>query len=219
MTKELIFVADPMCSWCWGFSPVISAIERGFGNRAPIRMVMGGLRPGNTKVMDREAKEYIRHHWEQVESATGQPFDFTFFDRGDFIYDTEPSCRAVVTVRELAPGAELAFLERLHRAFYAENSDVTNREFLAGLAAEAGLEKSAFLEAFDGDDMKAATICDFRMARDLGVTGFPTIVAHDDDAGYGYLTMGYRPYDDLAPLLTEWLPEEHPAVAEGPRTR
>ena len=28
MTRELIYFADPMCSWCYGFAPVISAIER-----------------------------------------------------------------------------------------------------------------------------------------------------------------------------------------------
>ncbi|MDH5427723.1 MAG: DsbA family protein, partial [Nitrospirota bacterium] len=28
MSPTLIYVADPMCSWCWGFSPVLEEIRR-----------------------------------------------------------------------------------------------------------------------------------------------------------------------------------------------
>ncbi len=101
--KRIILFADPMCSWCWGFAPVISAIREEFAGLAPIRLVVGGLRAGETKPMDEKSKVYIRHHWEHVQSATGQPFDFEFFDRDGFVYDTEPACRASVAARNLAP--------------------------------------------------------------------------------------------------------------------
>ncbi len=45
-TPHLIYFSDPMCSWCYGFSPVIDDIRRAFGRALPIRVVMGGLRPG-----------------------------------------------------------------------------------------------------------------------------------------------------------------------------
>ena len=99
--KELILVVDPMCSWCWGFAPAVSSIREKYAERLSLAVVVGGLRAGNDKVMDDEAKGTIRHHWEDVNKATGQPFDFDFFKRDDFTYDTEPACRAVVTVRAL----------------------------------------------------------------------------------------------------------------------
>src|SRR5690242_8930931 len=40
---HLIYFADPMCSWCWGFAPVIGAIRQRFGDALPIRLMMGGL--------------------------------------------------------------------------------------------------------------------------------------------------------------------------------
>ena len=46
-TPRLIYFADPMCSWCYGFSPVIAQIRQTFGRALPIEVVMGGLRPGN----------------------------------------------------------------------------------------------------------------------------------------------------------------------------
>jgi len=96
---HLIYFADPMCSWCWGFAPVIEAIRQRFGDALPIRLMMGGLRPGTTKPLDEAGKRTIREHWEHVHEATGQPFDFRFFEREGFIYDTEPASRAVVVVR------------------------------------------------------------------------------------------------------------------------
>ena len=101
--RRLIYFADPMCSWCWGFSPTINRVVERYGSDMVIEPIMGGLRAGNTELLDAKGKEYIRGHWQHVHKASGQPFDFTFFDRDDFVYDTEPACRAVVTMRRLKP--------------------------------------------------------------------------------------------------------------------
>jgi len=209
-SKELIFVADPMCSWCWGFAPVIAAIRRDFGDVLDISLVVGGLRPGTTEPMTETIKGEIRDHWEHVNEASGQPFDFAFFERDGFIYDTEPGCRAAVAVRELKPTAALDFMETLHRSFYAENKDIKDTAILADLAAAAGLAPQQFRRYFESDDARKKTANDFYYAQSLGVTGFPTIVARDNSAEeatggqYAYLTVGYRPYASIEPLLREW---------------
>jgi putative protein-disulfide isomerase len=211
LSKELIFVADPMCSWCWGFAPAISAIRNKYADRLTIQLVVGGLRAGNDKVMGDEAKGYIRHHWEEVNKATGQPFDFTFFDRDDFTYDTEPACRACVTVRGLKSDAALNYMELLHKSFYANNQDITGTSVLASLAKSLGVDAAQFAKVFASDEARVATHDDFQVARNLGVTGFPTIVAVDKAADanaenqYGYLNVGYRPFEVLEPLLEQWL--------------
>ncbi len=206
--KELILVADPMCSWCWGFAPAMTAIRRDFGDVVDISVVVGGLRPGTTETMTEAMKGEIRHHWEHVTEASGQPFDYGFFERQGFIYDTEPGCRAAVSVRELEPEAALDFVEILHRSFYAENKDITDAGVLAELAAGAEIDPDAFLDYFESEDAKKKTLNDFNYARSLGVTGFPTIVARDSGADgegqYAYLTVGYRPYEALEPLLRDW---------------
>ena len=37
---NLIYFADPMCSWCYGFSPVVAQIRREFGRGLPIRLAL-----------------------------------------------------------------------------------------------------------------------------------------------------------------------------------
>src|SRR5262245_61824267 len=146
--KQLVYVADPMCSWCYGFSPVITAIADRFEDRLPLKLVMGGLRAGNTAPMRQQDKDYIKSAWTQVNGATGQPFDFDFLDRESFVYDTEPACRAVVTARRLLPRMALPFMARISQAFYAENRDMTSADEIAGVAEEAGFERDTFAEAF-----------------------------------------------------------------------
>jgi putative protein-disulfide isomerase len=54
---RLVYFADPMCSWCYGFSPVITALAERFEDRLPLHMVMGGLRAGNAEPMRPKDKE------------------------------------------------------------------------------------------------------------------------------------------------------------------
>ena len=86
---HFLYFADPMCSWCYGFSPVIRELTEEFKDRLGCRVVMGGLRAGNTTAMREQDRDYIRDAWKRVGEASGQPFDFAFFDRATFIYDTE----------------------------------------------------------------------------------------------------------------------------------
>ena len=77
-----------MCSWCWGFSPVIHEIARCFTGQLDVQIHTGGLRAGNTRVMDNDQRMYILNHWFSVNEASGQPFDFSFKMPEGFVYDT-----------------------------------------------------------------------------------------------------------------------------------
>jgi putative protein-disulfide isomerase len=45
MSARLIYVMDPMCSWCWGFAPVADAlVQQARAAGVPLHLVMGGLR-------------------------------------------------------------------------------------------------------------------------------------------------------------------------------
>ncbi|MDQ3560310.1 MAG: DsbA family protein [Pseudomonadota bacterium] len=203
---NLIYVADPMCSWCWGFSPVIGAITERFGEALPIRLIMGGLRPGTTKPLDEAGKRTIREHWEHVHEASGQPFDMQFFERDGFVYDTEPASKAVVVAGRSAMEKGLACLRLVHAAFYAENRDVTNADVLANLAAEIGLDREEFVKALRSEEAKKETWANFAIAQRAGITGFPTLLAGlGDGAEYAIVTQGYQPADRIVPVLERWL--------------
>lgn len=204
-SKHLVYIADPMCSWCYGFAPVIEAITDQFRYRLPTFLVMGGLRAGNTKAMSVADRESIRGHWQRVQATTGQPFDYGFFDRQDFVYDTEPACRAVVTMRLLNPDIALAFFHRVQNAFYSEGRDTTDDATLGDIAAECGVDRAAFLLEMCSEEARASTQADFLLAQRAGVTGFPTLLAGPGPDGYGVVTHGYSALGTIPDALEAWL--------------
>jgi putative protein-disulfide isomerase len=202
--REIIVVVDPMCSWCWGFSPTLTKMAETYETQAPVWLMAGGLRPLTEHPMDDDAKAEIRHHWEDVEKASGQPFDFSFFERDGFVYDTEPACRALVAMRTIKPEAAPGYLAVLHQAFYAQNRDITNEATLAELAAGEGVDEDEFIRVFSSRQTLYKTASDFHRAHAMGVRGFPTVMLRTDEK-MQMLTAGYTPFERLQPVIEQWL--------------
>ncbi len=213
---HFLYVADPMCSWCYGFGPVVHEIASHFDGRLPVRLVMGGLRAGNTQPMRDKDRDYIRSAWTSVAEASGMPFDPAFFDRPSFTYDTEPACRAVVAMRRLAPDEALGFLGRISAAFYAANRDVTSDQVLADIAAEAGMDRAEFLAELTGAAARNETFGDFMFAKEAGIEGFPLLAAGTRATGYALITQGFRPLDGLIGGIEDWLAKGGPVSRSPP---
>ena len=114
MRLELLYFANPMCSWCWGFAPSVRALAEA-GHR--ITLALGSLGADRARPMRPQDRAYVRQHWEHVAERSGQPFDFGFFAREGFVYDTEPACRAVDVVRNRFPALALPAFARLQERF------------------------------------------------------------------------------------------------------
>jgi putative protein-disulfide isomerase len=194
---KLVYVGDPMCSWCYGFGKELTALMPLHPDLA-LEIVVGGVRAGATDLLDDAGKAFRLAHWERVEANSGLPFDReAFLARRDFVYDTEPVCRAVVAARRLAPAADLLGVFRaLQHAFYAEGRDTTDGQVLSEVAS-ATLRKAGFaigVDAFHAMWQAEATIAetrqDFRTARALGVRSFPALLL-DTGAGLVEVTGGY----------------------------
>lgn len=205
MSRQLLYFADPMCSWCWGFHPVMEAVRAAFGAQLQPLLVMGGLRPWTSQPLREQDKAKIREHWEHVAAASGQPFDYGFFARAQFVYDTEPAARAVVAVARLIEEPAFDFLGQVQRAFYAENRDVTAAGVLADLAQEAGLPRAEFQAVFASDVCKQETVAHFETSQRVGVQGFPTLVATDAASQGQAIAVGYEPQDVILERLAAFV--------------
>jgi len=198
----LWYFADPMCSWCWGFSPVITRIREEMEGRARVALVLGGLRPGTTEAVSDQQRAETLHHWHEVHRLTGQPFRFEDAMPEGFVYDTEPACRAVVTAGELAPAGLLAFFKSVQSAFYEHGRDVTLSSVLTALAVEAGMDEAQFSTRFASEELRDRTWRHFRQTRQAGVRGFPTLIwQHDEQVQV--LCQGYATHERLAGVLAE----------------
>jgi len=201
----LWYFADPMCSWCWGFSPVIETLRDEYRERMKIALVLGGLRTGETAPMTAAGREEILHHWHQVHQHTGQLFRFDGALPEGFVYDTEPASRAVVTIGGIEPTLIFPLFKAIQSAFYAEGRDVTQPGVLADLATGLGVDAAAFLSAFDSDAARAKTQAHFRQARQAGVRGFPALILQRE-AQLDPISNGCQPLETVRAALTACLP-------------
>ena len=203
LKKEVIFVVDPMCSWCWGFAPIMEQLRETQSDRYGFSLVMGGLRTKGDMDWDETAKEYLKGHWEQVEKRTGQPFSNILFEKEDFEYDTYPACKAVVAVRELW-GDEKSFdyLHRIQKAFYAEGRDITKLDVLSELLEETSENIKHFRDFYQTARAEILMQHDFSKARSMGANAFPSIVIIDED-GHMVCQKGYRSLLEIENLLKE----------------
>ncbi|HJE28571.1 DsbA family protein [Stutzerimonas nitrititolerans] len=204
MTTRLIYVMDPMCSWCWGFAPVARALAAQAGEKGiEMQLVVGGLRR-ERMAMDAAGRQRTLGYWRAVHEASGQPFDLEAGLPDGLVYDTEPACRALVTARSFDEHLAWPLAMRIQQAFYTERCDVTRPQRLADLAEAVGLTRGEFADRFDSQAIRDATEADFQWARNLGIAGFPTLLA-ERHGQLALLTNGYQPLETLSPLLARWL--------------
>lgn len=196
----LWYFADPMCSWCWGFAPVIKRIKEEFGERINISLNLGGLRPGTTEPMTIELRDEILHHWHEVHRLTKQAFQFEGAMPEGFVYDTEPASRAVLSFDKLKPGDSLAYFSAIQSAFYTQGLNVTQTDILSNLAEGFDVEPKEFLTLFSSEELRSLTWEHFKRSRQAGVQGFPTLIwQHGKEVET--LSRGYLPWENVTELI------------------
>ena len=210
---NLIYIADPMCSWCYGFGKTMAELLAEPRDAAPLQLalVMGGLRPFTTEPLAASRADEIFGHWHHVHEASGLPFaqaPNTALHEPGFVYDTEPASRATVTVRSLWPQHTWRFFKAVQEAFYAQGLNVTRPEVLADVAEAQGLPRAEFAAAFASQPMRDATTADFAQSQRWGISGFPALLA--EHAGQlNWISRGYAPINSVREKLSELLADSN----------
>ncbi|MCU0819969.1 MAG: DsbA family protein [Beijerinckiaceae bacterium] len=212
-TPRLLCFLDAMCSWCYGFTPVMDRVAAHFGNRLDYLTFTGGLRPFSREPMAEAMREKLAGIYQRISEISGQPFAAMprSMDPG-FIYDTEPASRAIVTMRHAAPGEDYPYYRAIQQAFYARAEDITQEDVLAGHAEAFGVERAAFLELFRSEPIKQAVLNDFGVAKQFGIEGFPTLVLHRTDSqnpnALLLVGQGYAPTEEMIERIEAGLAAE-----------
>ncbi len=194
-------MVDPMCSWCWGFAPVMQKVHQAYEEQYDFSLVLGGLRKAGEMRWDENAKSYLREHWEAVARKTGQHFDLSLLAKDSFEYDTTPACRAVVTVRELLGSKQaLRYLHTIQAAFYTQGIDITNPRLLQGYYEQLFGNSGKFAFFFLSERAERLTQHDFDKARSMGASAFPSVVLIDQE-GHLVCQKGYQSEAQLKQLL------------------
>ena len=207
--ENVIYVGDPMCSWCWGIAPELKKLrEFAIGNDMNFSIVVGGLRPGGGDPWDAQMKEFLEHHWNEVLARTGQPFGYDLFKLDDFNYDTEPACRAVVAARPQVGIRELEFFENVQRKFYVESQDPGKLVFYQSICEAMEISFDIFSKNFNSEGIQRLTNEEFIMNRKWGVKGYPTVLFGSNNE-LKLITNGYISSDVMIQRVQHYISEKN----------
>lgn len=203
--KSLFYFADPMCSWCWGFSPVIHEIESTYGAQAPIEVIMGGLRRDRRSIDDK-MRNYLQSAWSSVSEKSGQPFKMDMNFPSSFVYNTTNACRGVVAAQQLSGTSGLDALTALQRAFYTQNKDISNTTIIADVLATVTPSFAAqeIENTINSEAVQEETERQFDATFEMGIGGFPSLVGIGGKRPV-MLTHGFQPLAQLHAAIEPWL--------------
>lgn len=194
----LFYIGDPMCSWCYGFSPELDQVIQHF-QEVPLKIIVGGLRAHGDETFG-QLSSFLEEHWKEINVKTGQPFRYKILENKTMIYNTEPACRAIVTIRSLAPASEYTFFKSLQNAFYYQNDDPTALSTFTRLASSLGIEPAKFEKYYSSSVIINETERDFLLAQSLDVSGFPSLIALKDGKLHR-ITSGYTSAEKIISKL------------------
>lgn len=193
---NFVYFANPMCSWCWGFSPAIQEIKKSLPEN-DIRLVLTPFRIDTTEPMDETLRNYVLGQWQKVHKTTGQPFDFRFTVPDGFIYNTSLVCLAIKAFSRQLPQLEFEYLHALQHAFYTENQDLTNQEVLVNAANKFAVNEILFVDDLNGRALIDVLKQDFILCKQLAVQSYPTLML-EKSGSYTVLATGHCSYEELA---------------------
>ena len=209
---EILYVGDPMCSWCWGISPALVQLRNHYREQEiGYRIVVGGLRPGGGDPWNDQMKDFLREHWGHVTEMSGQPFGYDLMELEEFNYDTEPSCRAVVAARPLVKEKEMEFFEAIQRKFYVDSQDPTTSRFYASICDAFDLNYGEFLQRFESPAVQQETQQEFQLNRQWGVKGYPSVILMHQDQLF-LLANGYATFEQMKDRIEHILAAEHAKI-------
>lgn len=179
----LFYVHDPMCSWCYAYTPVWTQIQQQLPAGIRVQYVLGGLAPDSDQAMPPETRAYIQEQWHKImQTVPGTYFNFAFWEQCQPRRSTYPACRAVLLARQQGSEYEIAMIRAIQDAYYRQAHNPSDADVLCALALQIGLDADAFASALNADKTRQALLAEISFARSIGGSSFPSLFLQQDNA-------------------------------------
>lgn len=172
---KVIFVTDPMCSWCWGTAPEMSRAMALLAGRFEFDVLLGGINVDSTQPINDFGRARLADVWRRVAEVTGTAFG-QGPPVGDFVYNSTRACIAVEAMRELTGRPPFEFLQRLQQRFFLAGEDVTAVPLLLDEAAAHGIDAERFHAVLQEPRSLQRVREGFAAAKSYGTAALPSIL-------------------------------------------
>lgn len=178
MTDEskLIYIHDPMCSWCWGFRPVLETLLQRLPEGLAFERLLGGLASDSDQPMAPEMQNNLQDTWRRIQQRIpGTRFNFDFWTACKPRRSTWPACRAVVAARRCDPDSEDTMIRAIQNAYYLQARNPSDNDTLVALGGEIGLDRTRFGQYLDAPQTAEIFEQERQRAHRMGADSFPSL--------------------------------------------
>lgn len=197
----LIYCYDAYCGWCYGFSPVIANIAEMYSQQLHCEVLSGGMILPQKPVHISATANYISQAYKTVEATTGIRFGADYLwhinnpDESDWYPNSEKPAIALCIFKELFPEKQVAFAADLQYSLHYEGRDLTDNEAYRHLIEKHGLDETSFYQKLKSAEYKAKAYEEFKLCRQLGVSGFPQVFIQLSETKIYLVAQGYTGYE------------------------
>ncbi len=202
MNNQILYLFDPLCGWCYGFSQTMLKFYEAFRTEYEFVAIPGGMIIGSRVGPAKASRSYITGVIPRLETTTGVVFGEAYHQllNSDTLFDSEPPSRALHAFRSFHFEKAIEFAHAMQLAHFTEGKDYNNPQMYVELAKQFGIEEAAFMERYEDERIRQNVQMEFAWAKESGVQGYPTVVLRKDQKYY-MLAHGYAPLDSLKSSL------------------
>lgn len=198
---------DPLCGWCYGFSPVIVKLQEQYKDTLDFAVIPGGMVTGARVQPVAAISGYILQSYQRVEEYSGAKFGEPYLDmlrEGSEINNSEPPCRAIHTFAQLQPQNIIAYTHALQLKQFVDGRSFNDTDTYRELATEFGIDADDFLAQMESEEMRYGTQQEFQWVQAAGISGFPCTVLQKEDKYY-LVSRGFQTYEATVEVLEKAL--------------
>ena len=198
---RLIFVTDPICSWCWAILPEMFKIQAKLRQKLSFELKCAGLQVGSQQPLTDEKSTQLINLWQQVAETTGQQFAMSLPADRSFIYHSELACRTVQIARDLLNAEPWDLFHRLQESFYLGCRNIGDLEELYNIIEPMGISHSEFLKCISSDQIVSRTRLEFDWCSKLETQALPALFLNTG-SGPQLVCGGFATAEYLVPEIT-----------------
>jgi len=191
----LLYIHDPMCSWCYGFNPTLNALTKRLKDKIDIKYLLGGLATDTNETMPDSMQEQIKLNWNRIEQTIpGTNFNYNFWNHCTPKRSTYPACRAVIAAKKQHTNTEAKMINAIQQAYYTHARNPSDYSVLYELAEETGLNKQQFKLDIHSAEVNNELLLQISHCREIGADSLPSLYLLNNNA-YHSVVLDYNNSD------------------------
>jgi putative protein-disulfide isomerase len=197
---KIIYVFDPMCGWCYGFSKVINRYATEHKTEFDFDIISGGMVVGDREGPIGDFAEYILGAYKRVEDYSGVKFGEAYLAqlRTKKLWSSSVTpAIAIETFKTYKPDEAIAFASAVQKSYFYDGKDLRSDDVYREVLKPYAIDADRFIEKMHTEQLRKAATDGFQESANYGITGYPAVLLLYNGKYY-MVAKGFTDYETFS---------------------